>query len=129
MNVLSDDEDAGSVVELSPEDELLQAARSGSYTVVENLLNNAAANKVAPNVDCKGECRWSLACLPAGRTQKANLGWTPLHLACYFGHFDVAELLLEVGMGMGRHGRLKEASFEIVILRLQSLAEGRMIVA
>ncbi|XP_077519316.1 oxysterol-binding protein-related protein 1-like [Amblyomma americanum] len=84
MSVLSDDEDASSAVELSPEDELLQAARSGSYTVVENLLNNATANKVAPNVDCKG-------------TQKANLGWTPLHLACYFGHFDVAELLLEHG--------------------------------
>ncbi|XP_065284033.1 oxysterol-binding protein-related protein 1-like [Dermacentor albipictus] len=84
MSVLSDDEDAGSAIELSPEEELLQAARLGSYTAVENLLNNAAAKKVAPNVDCKG-------------TQKANLGWTPLHLACYFGHFDVAELLLEHG--------------------------------
>ncbi|KAL3200828.1 hypothetical protein MRX96_013096 [Rhipicephalus microplus] len=40
--------------------------------------------KSPPNVDCKG-------------TQKANLGWTPLHLACYFGHFDVAELLLQHG--------------------------------
>uniref|UniRef100_A0A131Z0W0 Oxysterol-binding protein n=1 Tax=Rhipicephalus appendiculatus TaxID=34631 RepID=A0A131Z0W0_RHIAP len=84
MSVLSDDEDACGAADLSPEEELLQAARSGSYTAVENLLNNAAAEKVAPNVDCKG-------------TQKANLGWTPLHLACYFGHFDVAELLLEHG--------------------------------
>ncbi|KAH8025540.1 hypothetical protein HPB51_009480 [Rhipicephalus microplus] len=84
MSVLSDDEDACGAADLSPEEELLQAARSGSYTAVENLLNNAAAEKVAPNVDCKG-------------TQKANLGWTPLHLACYFGHFDVAELLLQHG--------------------------------
>ncbi|KAH6936293.1 hypothetical protein HPB50_015223 [Hyalomma asiaticum] len=92
MSVLSDDEDASGAVDLSPEEELLHAARSGSYTAVENLLNNAAAEKVAPNVDCKGRLQALLFC-----TQKANLGWTPLHLACYFGHFDVAELLLEHG--------------------------------
>lgn len=28
---------------------------------------------------------------------KSNLGWTPLHLATYFGHLDVANLLLTHG--------------------------------
>lgn len=27
---------------------------------------------------------------------KSNLGWTPLHLACYFGHKQVVEDLLKV---------------------------------
>ena len=27
---------------------------------------------------------------------KSNLGWSPLHLASYFGHHDVVELLLKV---------------------------------
>ena len=27
---------------------------------------------------------------------KSNLGWTPLHLACYFGHRQVVQDLLKV---------------------------------
>lgn len=32
----------------------------------------------------------------SGRS-KTNLGWTPLHLATYFGHVDVVNILLEAG--------------------------------
>jgi hypothetical protein len=31
---------------------------------------------------------------------KGRLGWTPLHLATYFGHSKVAEALLKAGAGM-----------------------------
>ena len=34
-------------------------------------------------------------CLSVGKS-KANQGWTPLHLASYFGHCNVAKALLEV---------------------------------
>ncbi|KAM7292720.1 oxysterol-binding protein-related protein 1 [Ixodes scapularis] len=86
MNIVSDDEDNTKPSDLPPEELLLQAARSGAYTTVKGLLNGSchASNGAALNVDCKGK-------------QKANLGWTPLHLASYFGHFDVAEILLEHG--------------------------------
>uniref|UniRef100_V5HMR6 Oxysterol-binding protein n=3 Tax=Ixodes ricinus TaxID=34613 RepID=V5HMR6_IXORI len=86
MNIVSDDEDNTKPSDLPPEELLLQAARSGAYTTVKGLLNASchASNGAALNVDCKGK-------------QKANLGWTPLHLASYFGHFDVAEILLEHG--------------------------------
>ena len=30
--------------------------------------------------------------------QKSNHGWTPLHLACYFGHESIVELLIKVNM-------------------------------
>lgn len=83
MNILSDDED-NSNAQLPPDEVLLRAARSGAYTTVKTLLNGTSTSGLTPDVNCKG-------------TQKANLGWTPLHLASYFGHFDVAELLLEHG--------------------------------
>lgn len=37
--------------------------------------------------------------LGTGKT-KSNQGWTPLHLASYFGHRDVAEVLLQNGASL-----------------------------
>uniref|UniRef100_A0A2R5LBQ6 Oxysterol-binding protein n=1 Tax=Ornithodoros turicata TaxID=34597 RepID=A0A2R5LBQ6_9ACAR len=84
MNILPDDEENSNLENLLPEEGLLQASRSGKCQVVKDLLGRAFTGSLALDVNCKG-------------TQKANLGWTPLHLACYFGHFDVAELLLNHG--------------------------------
>lgn len=40
---------------------------------------------------------FSVVCNFPGK-KKFNLGWTPLHLASYFGHRDVVEELLKVGL-------------------------------
>ena len=37
--------------------------------------------------------------MDTGKT-KSNQGWTPLHLASYFGHRDVAEVLLQNGASL-----------------------------
>ena len=39
----------------------------------------------------------SCFCSTLGRS-KANQGWTPLHLAAYFGHISVVKALLEVSL-------------------------------
>ena len=65
------------------DEEILQAARRGELEVVRSLLDRASENEVLVNMDCKG-------------TNKSNMGWSPLHLASYFGHKDVVHLLLEV---------------------------------
>ena len=38
-----------------------------------------------------------MLCYVSG-TSKANRGWTPLHLAAYFGHPEVVKILLQVGI-------------------------------
>ena len=45
---------------------------------------------------------------------KANLGWTPLHLAAYFGHGEVAKALLEVGLTSHKHSTVP---FEVLLDR------------
>merc|ERR1719494_116550 len=68
---------------------LLQAARQGDVQHVLNALSTvviADDGSSLPTVDvnCKGK-------------HKSNYGWTPLHLAAYFGHKEVVDALLKHG--------------------------------
>ncbi|XP_042229027.1 oxysterol-binding protein-related protein 1-like [Homarus americanus] len=66
------------------EDMLLRSARNGDIKTVEEILKAHLDGKVNLDISCKGKT-------------KSNQGWTPLHLASYFGHYDVAEALLQHG--------------------------------
>uniref|UniRef100_A0A8C6GLT2 Oxysterol-binding protein n=1 Tax=Mus spicilegus TaxID=10103 RepID=A0A8C6GLT2_MUSSI len=66
------------------EQQLLHHARNGNAEEVRKLLAAMARMEVVADIDCKGR-------------SKSNLGWTPLHLACYFGHKQVVEDLLKAG--------------------------------
>ncbi|XP_054904314.1 oxysterol-binding protein-related protein 1 isoform X2 [Poeciliopsis prolifica] len=78
------DVDTGSMEDLEPEERFLQCARNGDLPGVQELLRSSTAAERRININCKGQ-------------SKSNLGWTPLHLACYFGHRDVVEELLKAG--------------------------------
>ncbi|XP_025069688.1 oxysterol-binding protein-related protein 1 isoform X4 [Alligator sinensis] len=66
------------------EQQLLHDARNGNSEEVRQLLENMDKGIIPLNINCKGR-------------SKSNLGWTPLHLACYFGHANVVEDLLKAG--------------------------------
>lgn len=70
--------------ELEPEEQFLQFARNGDLQGIQRLLMSTIKEETQININCKGK-------------RKSNLGWTPLHLACYFGHKDVVEELLKAG--------------------------------
>ncbi|KAF3691175.1 Oxysterol-binding protein-related protein 1 [Channa argus] len=70
--------------ELEPEELFLHYARNGDLPGIQKLLISKIKDKMQININCKGK-------------SKSNLGWTPLHLACYFGHKDVVEELLKAG--------------------------------
>ena len=59
------------------------SARDGNVQEVEQLLESRQNGSLSFDINAKG-------------VTKATLGWTPLHLAAYFGHSDVVSLLLEV---------------------------------
>ncbi|KAI1891375.1 hypothetical protein AGOR_G00143170 [Albula goreensis] len=69
---------------LDPEEEFLHHARNGNLSGIQKLLLSNIQEKTKININCKGK-------------SKCNLGWTPLHLACYFGHKGVVEELLKAG--------------------------------
>lgn len=66
------------------EDTFLRACRNGDLPVIQDLLNKRDQKIFQFDISCKGQ-------------SKSNLGWTPLHLATYFGHKEVAEQLLAKG--------------------------------
>ncbi|XP_020510279.2 oxysterol-binding protein-related protein 1 isoform X1 [Labrus bergylta] len=70
--------------ELDPEEQFLRFARNGDLPGIQRLLMSTIREETRININCKGK-------------KKSNLGWTPLHLACYFGHKDVVEELLKAG--------------------------------
>lgn len=70
--------------ELEPEEQFLRFARNGDLQGIQRLLMSTIKEETQININCKGK-------------RKSNLGWTPLHLACYFGHKDVVEELLKAG--------------------------------
>ncbi|XP_076009128.1 oxysterol-binding protein-related protein 1 isoform X2 [Genypterus blacodes] len=70
--------------ELEPEEHFLQCARNGDLAGIQRLLMSKIKEEAQIDINCKGK-------------SKSNLGWTSLHLACYFGHKDVVEELLKAG--------------------------------
>uniref|UniRef100_A0A8C9YC07 Oxysterol-binding protein n=1 Tax=Sander lucioperca TaxID=283035 RepID=A0A8C9YC07_SANLU len=70
--------------ELEPEEQFLLFARNGDLPGIQRLLVSKIKEEMHININCRGK-------------RKFNLGWTPLHLACYFGHKDVVEELLKAG--------------------------------
>uniref|UniRef100_A0A6Q2XRU4 Oxysterol-binding protein n=1 Tax=Esox lucius TaxID=8010 RepID=A0A6Q2XRU4_ESOLU len=70
--------------DLDPEEQFLHHARNGDLPGIQKLLMSKIKDAAKININCKGK-------------NKSNLGWTPLHLACYFGHRAVVEELLKAG--------------------------------
>nr|XP_033491999.1 oxysterol-binding protein-related protein 1-like isoform X1 [Epinephelus lanceolatus]XP_033492000.1 oxysterol-binding protein-related protein 1-like isoform X1 [Epinephelus lanceolatus] len=68
----------------TPEEKLLLYAREGSCTNIQRLLQSRLDHSSSLNINCRSR-------------SKASSGWTPLHLACYFGHRDAVEELLKAG--------------------------------
>lgn len=62
------------------EENFLRSCRNGDLGTVKQFLAYRDAKKVQFNISCKGRSKY--------------IGWTPLHLATYFGHRDVVEYLL-----------------------------------
>ncbi|XP_031150050.1 oxysterol-binding protein-related protein 1 isoform X1 [Sander lucioperca] len=65
------------------EEKLLLYAKEGSCSHIQRLLESRI-NQSSLNINFRSR-------------SKASLGWTPLHLACYFGHMDAVEKLLKAG--------------------------------
>ncbi|XP_039756205.1 oxysterol-binding protein-related protein 1-like isoform X2 [Pararge aegeria] len=104
---------------LEAEESLLYSARHGELSVVKALLDAKKEGKLTLDINCKGK-------------SKSNLGWTPLHLATYFGHKEVIEALMEAGADVDEVNdsgdtALHKASFigneELLILLLNYKAD------
>lgn len=91
--VFSDSSDDSSSTLTEDKDEIeelfLRSCRVGDVHKIKNILDRAKSSDDAEhqcfNVDCKGK-------------SKSNYGWTGLHLASYFGHKHVMEILIANGI-------------------------------
>ncbi|XP_068252169.1 oxysterol-binding protein-related protein 1 isoform X3 [Nyctibius grandis] len=101
------------------EQQLLHDARNGNAEEVKQLLDTMNKGEISFDINCKGR-------------SKSNMGWTPLHLACYFGHAVVVEDLLKAGADVNvlndmGDTPLHRAAFtgrkEVVMLLLQHNAD------
>ncbi|XP_056276820.1 oxysterol-binding protein-related protein 1 isoform X2 [Pseudoliparis swirei] len=66
------------------EKRLLLCAKEGSRADIQKLLESRVDQRCSLDVNCRSK-------------SKTSSGWTPLHLACYFGRRDAAEELLKAG--------------------------------
>lgn len=77
----SESSSSSSSVDSDIEEHFLRACRNGDVIIVRELINKRDAGRFSFDFSCKGR-------------SKSNLGWTPLHLATYFGHREVMDILL-----------------------------------
>ncbi|XP_075272423.1 oxysterol-binding protein-related protein 1 isoform X2 [Opisthocomus hoazin] len=105
------------------EQQLLHAARNGNAEEVKQLLDTTNKGEINFDINCKGQ-------------SKSNMSWTPLHLACYFGHAVVVEDLLKAGADVNvlndmGDTPLHRAAFtgrkEVVMLLLQHNADASIV--
>ncbi|XP_037046475.1 oxysterol-binding protein-related protein 1 isoform X2 [Bradysia coprophila] len=120
---LSSDSSSSSTTLTDTEEAFLKACRNGDLELVIELLKLRDNEKVFFDISCKGK-------------SKSNLGWTPLHLATYFGHKEVMEILLSKGADINAINEmgdtcLHKAAFigrqDIVMLLLQHDADVKVI--
>ncbi|XP_069689712.1 oxysterol-binding protein-related protein 1 isoform X2 [Periplaneta americana] len=109
--------------EMELQEILLYSSRHGDVTMVQELLSARKDNKIALDISCKGK-------------SKSNMGWTPLHLSTYFGHYQVTEQLLAHGADINAVNdagdtSLHKAAFigreDLVLLLLQHNADVNVI--
>ncbi|XP_039877598.1 oxysterol-binding protein-related protein 1-like isoform X2 [Simochromis diagramma] len=97
------------------EEQLLLHAKEGNCPQVQRLLQSRIHQNSSLNINCRSR-------------SKTCSGWTPLHLACSFGHRDVVEQLLKAGADVNLQNNLGDTPLhkaayagrkEIVLLLLR----------
>ncbi|XP_061682079.1 oxysterol-binding protein-related protein 2-like isoform X3 [Syngnathoides biaculeatus] len=112
-----------SMEEPDPEEQLLCCARNGDLNGIRKLLASEMGGKTTLNINCKGK-------------SKSKRGWTPLHLASYFGHADVVHELLKASADIDLPNNVGDTSLhkaactgrkEVVMLLLRYKASATVI--